>query len=80
MTGLTKTRGCKGWLMNKALEIKLDNLSQTGTLHHPCFDYIIFNKVKRFLGGRVRLMATGSAPIAQDVMDVVKVCFVCEIV
>ena len=72
--------GCKGWLLRKAIAAKLDNLKKTGAVTHPCYDFIIFNKVKQVLGGRVRLMATGSAPIAQEVMDMMKICFSCPVI
>lgn len=41
----------------------------------------MFNKIKALLGGRVRFMATGSAPVAGEVLDFLKVCFgsvICE--
>jgi long-chain acyl-CoA synthetase len=31
------------------------------------------------LGGRIRLMASGSAPISGEVLDFLKICFCCEI-
>ena len=42
---------------------------------------MVFKKVKALLGGRVRLMITGSAPIASEVIDFLKICFcapICE--
>lgn len=40
---------------------------------------MIFNKVKDILGGRVRIMITGSAPIAAEVLEFLKVSFCCNI-
>lgn len=56
------------------------NLKATGRLTHGCFDALIFKKVKALTGGRVRCMLTGSAPIAPDVLDFLKICFCCPIV
>lgn len=39
----------------------------------------MFNTVKQRLGGSVTKMITGSAPIAGDVLDFLKVCFCCDI-
>jgi long-chain acyl-CoA synthetase len=40
---------------------------------------LVFNKTKAVLGGNVRIMVTGSAPISADVLDFLKVCFCCDI-
>lgn len=39
------------------------------------WDMLVFNQVKAALGGRVRLMCSGSAPLAPSVMEFVRVCF-----
>lgn len=36
--------------------------------------------MKKILGGRVRFMITGSAPIAGEVLDFLKICFSCDLV
>ena len=62
-------------MINKGLAAKLKNLRAGKGLHHGCWDKIIFKKIRMILGGKVRLMITGSAPIAGDVLDFLKVCF-----
>ena len=66
-------------LINKAVETKLYYLRQDGTLTHWFYDALVFNKIRALLGGRMRFMLSGSAPIARDVMDFLKVCFCCPI-
>jgi long-chain acyl-CoA synthetase len=56
-------------------------LKSGGGFHHGCYDKTLFKKMRALLGGNVRLMITGSAPIAGDVLDYLKVCFsapICE--
>jgi long-chain acyl-CoA synthetase len=43
-------------------------------------DTIIFNKAKKALGGRVRMMCTGSAPLSPEIAEFMKVCFGCPLV
>lgn len=50
-----------------------------GTLTHGCWDAVVFKKVKALVGGNVRVMLTGSAPISPDVLDFLKICFCCDI-
>lgn len=72
--------GCKAWLIKTAVDTKMNNLKTSGRLTHGCFDALVFKKVKALTGGRVRMMLTGSAPIAPDVLDFLKICFCCPIV
>ena len=62
-------------MLDIALAQKLKRVRDTGNVNHACWDKIIFNKIKMALGGKVRAMATGSAPLAAEVMDFLKVCF-----
>jgi len=39
------------------------------------YDLLVFSKIQALLGGRVRLMLTGSAPLAADVQKFVQTCF-----
>jgi len=55
------------FLFNTALAAKTDNLHASGSVYHPIYDALVFSKLRALLGGRVRLMLTGSAPIAPAV-------------
>ena len=70
----------KRWLFNTAYNQKLANLRATGTVTHAVWDRLVFSKVAAKLGGRVRLMVTGSAPIADNVMQFLRICFSCNVV
>jgi long-chain acyl-CoA synthetase len=72
--------GCKGWLVNKAVAEKTATLQATGATTHCCYDKLVFKKFKQVLGGNVRVMITGSAPISPDVLDFLKIAFCCPIV
>lgn len=77
--GTIKAPGVKGMLCRKAVADKLYYLKEANTLHHTFWDGLLFKKVAAVLGGRVRLMITGSAPISGDVLNFLRVCFSCEI-
>lgn len=77
--GLNAFTGLKGWLAKKALNTKLANLKNGEGFTHKIYDKLVFSKVKARLGGNVRLMITGSAPIAGDVLDFLKVAFCCTV-
>ena len=58
--------------LNYGLNKKLNNVSTNGRYTHSIFDPIFFNKTKAALGGRVRLMISGSAPLLPDVHKFLK--------
>jgi long-chain acyl-CoA synthetase len=51
------------------------NLRKDGTYTHGCYDKLVFGKMKAILGGNVKIMLTGSAPMAAEVIDFIKICF-----
>ena len=67
-------------LFNQALRSKLYYLDKYGTVEHEWYDRLVFAKVRDRLGGRVRIMITGSAPIASNVLNFLKCAFCCSIV
>ena len=74
LDGLT---GCKGWLAQNALRTKLQSLREGPTYSDGCYDALVFRKIAALLGGEVKLMITGSAPIDPQVLEFLKVCFCC---
>ncbi|KAL4427692.1 hypothetical protein ABPG75_001781 [Micractinium tetrahymenae] len=46
----------------------------------PLFDKIVFSKIKEKLGGRVKLVVSGGAPLARHVEDFLKVTMCCRVV
>ncbi|CAJ0757068.1 3955_t:CDS:10 [Entrophospora sp. SA101] len=71
--------GIKGTLSKKAVAAKLYNLENFGSVTHPFWDTILFNKIKAIIGGRVRLILTGSAPISPEVLQFLRIAFACDI-
>jgi long-chain acyl-CoA synthetase len=58
---------------------KLYYLKNGQGVHHKVYDKLVFNKMKAMLGGQVRMMITGSAPIAGEVLDFLKIAFCSQI-
>ncbi len=56
-------------LINRAISTKLANYNSNGYLTHSIWDRLVCNKFKSALGGNVRLMLTGSAPISQQTLN-----------
>ena len=72
---INQTTGIKKFLFDTAWQAKRENLVTTGQLTHAVYDSLVFQKIKDRLGGRVRLMITGSAPISAPVMEFLMICF-----
>ena len=50
------------------MNAKSANIDKTGEFKHTFYDALVFNKFKDILGGRVKRILTGSAPISKEVM------------
>ncbi|KAG0272222.1 hypothetical protein BGZ95_012038, partial [Linnemannia exigua] len=71
--------GLVGKLARRGVATKLANLEAGKGVTHPLWDRLLFNKVKMALGGNVQAILTGSAPIAKEVLNFLRVAFGCVI-
>jgi len=68
----------KRWLFNTALNQKrsaVKNGSDT-----PFWNWLVFNKLRQKVGGRLRLMVSGGAPLAVDVHEFLHTAFCCDVI
>lgn len=56
--------GVKKCLIDCGVSSKLKNATENGTYDHSLYDSLIFSKVRESFGGKVRILATGSAPLS----------------
>lgn len=68
LTGLSKRA------LDHAVNVKLETVTSTGEFNHYVYDTLFFSKTKEALGGNVRWMVSGSAPLLPDVHSFMKVC------
>jgi len=66
-------------LYNFAYNRKMALLQQGIVTRESVWDRLVFNKIQDSLGGRVRIMVCGSAPLAKEVLDFVRCAFGCQI-
>ena len=74
---INKTTGFKKTLIDMALASKRYYYEHGGHIHHTIWDTLVFNKMKKVLGGNVKMLCTGSAPISDEVKLFLKLCFCC---
>lgn len=59
------------------MAVKLDALRTGPVYTNGCYDKLVFSKIAALLGGGVKYMITGSAPIDPSVLEFLKICFCC---
>lgn len=74
MWSSVRSDGFQRKLFEIAYENKLRALSE-GRQPSAFWDRLVFAKLRQRLGGKVRFMSTGSAPISPEVMEFLRVCF-----
>ena len=68
-------KGPKAEIIKQCTEMKEKHFKKTGSTVHYLADNLVFGKLKNILGGKVRLIVTGSAPIAADVLRFLRIAF-----
>ncbi|KAJ1980505.1 medium-chain fatty acid-CoA ligase faa2 [Dimargaris verticillata] len=71
---VTAKGGFGAYLFKRAVRTKTDNLA-TGSTNHWLWDRLVFGKLKQSLGGNVKVIVSGSAPLSAEVMDFVRIAF-----
>jgi long-chain acyl-CoA synthetase len=71
--------GVAEFLFKMAYDSKASQLSH-GQNTHWLWDNLVFKKIKAKLGGRVKVMITGAAPISKEVIDFLKIGFCCPVI
>lgn len=69
----------KKWLLNFAVERKNAEVKEGIVRNDSIWDKLIFHKVQESLGGRVRVMVTGAAPISPTVLNFLRASLGCQI-
>ena len=80
MKNLTKQSKLTQNLFHMALNKKIKDFKETGILTNPLLDSLIFKKVRNVLGGRMRFMLVGSAPMDPELMNFLQCSLSCKIV
>jgi long-chain acyl-CoA synthetase len=60
---------------DQAFKAKLENIEQKGELTHFIYDRMVFQKIKDLLGGEIKLIISGGAPLSKNVKDFFMVVF-----
>ena len=80
MKNLSKQSKLTQNLFHMALNKKIKDFKETGILTNPLLDSLIFKKVRNVLGGRMRFMLVGSAPMDPELMNFLQCSLSCKIV
>ena len=70
-----ETKGFKRKLVDRALRIKTEEYRRSGGVTHKLYDALVFNKMRKAMGGKFWLMISGAAPIEGKVLEMLKICF-----
>jgi long-chain acyl-CoA synthetase len=78
LAGVKAKGGIAAFLFNRAYNAKKANLRR-GIINHALWDRLVFGAIRARLGGKVKHIVSGSAPISPDVMDFLRICFSADV-
>eukprot|EP00826_Nyctotherus_ovalis_P050120 TRINITY_DN610_c0_g5_i4.p1 TRINITY_DN610_c0_g5~~TRINITY_DN610_c0_g5_i4.p1 ORF type:complete len:575 (+),score=149.75 TRINITY_DN610_c0_g5_i4:484-2208(+) len=73
MKNINSLKGFKGQLVQAALKAKMAHYKLTGSVKHPIYDKLVFNKFRESFGGNLDIILSGSAPLDGVVADRLKI-------
>lgn len=76
---ISAKNGIVQWLFNHAYASKLKALRENNTYTHWFWDRLVFGSIRAKLGSRLRFIISGSAPLAPEVTEFMRICFSCEV-
>lgn len=68
-------KGLVSTIFKLGYQAKLNEYEKNGSLYHPIWNPLLFNKLKQVLGGNVHYIASGSAPLSRDVLKFLRIAF-----
>lgn len=77
--GIKDLTGFKKGLVGRGIKAKLTSLEKNGDVKSGFYDMLVFKKFRNVLGGNVRIIVTGSAPISKEVLAFLKIAFSCKV-
>lgn len=80
LQGVAAAGGTKKALFDYAFASKKVYLQSSNATTHAIWDRLVFKKIRDMLGGRIRLLITGSAPMSAEVKHFLQIAFSCPIV
>ena len=60
------------WMANKALQSRMDQLFHRNGKKPGLMHKLLFGRIKKHLGGNVRLMVVGSAPVDSSILTFIR--------
>ena len=80
LNGVNQSGFVKRFLFNTGLSWKTSYLQQGIITQNTFWDWLVFSKIRAFLGGRVSLIVTGSAPVSAEVLAFWRCVFGCALI
>ncbi|CAG8514565.1 3063_t:CDS:2 [Funneliformis caledonium] len=78
VAGVKAKGGVAQWIFTTALNTKKNGLNK-GNVDHWMWDRVVFAPIRARLGGRVKTILSGAAPISSEVMDFLRIAFSADV-